>query len=111
MVPKSGIGNFFLSPKMFELKEEEKYKEITDIVINFYLNTFCIKCGYETKKLKRDHLVICKFSLCRYRFSIFKGTIFEDARLPIITVVKILDVWLESVLFSLIAKISNVRHR
>ena len=35
---------------MFELKEEEEYKEITDIVINFYLNRFCIKCGYETKK-------------------------------------------------------------
>jgi len=59
-VPKSGIGNFFLTPKMFELKEEEEYKEITDIVINFYLNTFCIKCGYETKEVKREHFVICK---------------------------------------------------
>ena len=54
------LAIFFLTPKMFELKEEEEYKEITDIVINFYLNTFCIKCGYETKEVKREHFVICK---------------------------------------------------
>jgi len=48
--PKVVLAKFFLTPKMFELKEEEEYKEITDIVINFYLNRFCIKCGYETKK-------------------------------------------------------------
>ena len=59
VVPKSGIGKiFFLTPKMFELKEEEEYKEITDIVINFYLNTFCIKCGYETKEVKDRKSVV-----------------------------------------------------
>ena len=108
--PKVVLAIFFLTPKMFELKEEEEYKEITDIVINFYLNRFWIKCGYETKEVRREHFVICKSSLCRYRFSIFKGTICENARHPIITVVKILDLWFEGVPFSLLFRISNV-HR
>jgi RIO-like serine/threonine protein kinase len=60
------------------------------------------------QKVKSWYILVCTFFACKIRFSCFKYTLFEQSQLPVLTTIKILDMWLESVPFDLISKVADV---
>ena len=79
-------------------------KSITIITIENVINAVQIHVNW------RKNGVVCSFSACRCKFTCYKGTIFENSPLPIITLIKVIDMWIENVLCDLIASIAGI-HR
>ena len=95
---------------MIKLKEEEEYQKFASEVNNHYNNRKCYKCGSNTRKLKEKNRIVCSFPPCNCRFTCYKGTIFENSPLPIITLIKVIDMWIENVPCDLIVSIAGI-HR
>ena len=93
---------------MIKLKEEEEYQKFASEVNNHYNNRKCYKCGSNTRKLKEKNRIVCSFPACKCRFTCYKGTIFENSPLPIITLIKVIDMWIENVPCDLIASIAGI---
>ena len=60
--------------------------------------------------MKKKDKTACPFSVCNCRLTCYKGTIFENSPLTIITLIKVIDLWIENVPYGLIASISGI-HR
>ncbi|EEQ81155.1 hypothetical protein NCER_102614 [Vairimorpha ceranae BRL01] len=95
---------------MIKLKEGEEYQKFASEVNNHYNNRKCYKCGSNTRKLKEKNRIVCSFSVCKCRCTCYKRTIFENSPLPSITIIKVIDMWIENVPSDLIAKIAGI-HR
>lgn len=74
---------------MINLKKEEEYQNIYNMILNACLNRKCYKCGSKTKKLKDYNMIICTFFACKEIFSYLKNTFFENSKLPLLTIIKV----------------------
>ena len=79
-------------------------KSITIITIENVINAVQIHVNL------RKNGVVCSFPACKCKFTCYKETIFENSPLPIITLIKVIDMWIENVPCNLIASIAGI-HR
>ena len=77
-------------------------KSITIITIENVINAVQIHLNWR----KRTGLSV--FSACKRRSTCYKGTIFENSPLPSITLIKVIDMWIENVPCDLIASIAGI---
>lgn len=79
------------------IRTKNEYQQILDNYTKEKL-TRCPKCGSVSKQLKgQNNLVVCSLSICKHRFSLFKNSIFFNVKLKKITILKIIDAWLQKI--------------
>ncbi len=114
IIPTFGLLNKifkFLPLKMRiqKLKTEEEWK-LTIKSIEDQIEMKCFRCGFKCTRRERNGKVYrrCSWSKCRFEESIYNRTIFEEARIEYVTILKIIRYWFSKVPNSSIAELLGI---
>ena len=75
-------------------KTEDEYQQTLDYIVE-NLPKVCKRCGCKANLIRDGYLVLlCTWKSCKFKQSLFEGTIFSRAKIDKIKVLEILDCWM-----------------
>lgn len=89
------------------LRTEEQYGEILETFSLAILLRGCLKCSSTISFYTRT-MARCKNKYCKYRYSIYKNTVFQSCKVDVIAYLKVIDLYLHFLPLELIHRITMI---
>jgi hypothetical protein len=88
------------------LLTEDEYDEVLLTYKLSIIQRGCMKCG--ARLYLYNNMVRCLYKYCKYRYSIYKNTLFNCCKVNIKTYFKVLDLYLNFVPINIISRITTI---
>lgn len=89
------------------LHTEEEYHDILNTFKMCILSRGCTRCS-EKVNLSTNNILRCTNKICKNKYNVYKNTIFANSKISELTILKLINLFLNSVPVSLISHISAI---